>query len=433
MALSIPLMVNVAQSNIQVDVRFYNDEEARLLKSYPTKQEMAHLVSDGFQVPIEEFLTYYLFHRKRPGKAGWSSYPEIGRKCGNALALLDGFLDFNGTSISTPPDVGQQDIKITENIGESIGLAVVNQIHGLTAADWDKIPEQRGRHASPTFDFQLASDGTNIIRTDGSNAIQVETKGSSVLDNTEICNATKAQYGKIKKKKIKISEIEKDKKYPHPASIRYGTICAIGQSVSDPVTCLLVDPPSDGDASSAGVLRLLLRMQFIRDWITTISPRSPFAASLQTRLLALQTLDNPFTLSEIPLIRGDGEPFDFAVTAGHSQFFAFKSKVSTGTEGGIVVPLPDGKLFFLGITQALLDQAASQNFQEIIAYRAQSFSAIRTVDCVVSSGRFQAYGLEQSLSNIYTKTGAYVTFSLTGRLFYSNSGIVFGVLPTTRS
>ena len=67
------------------------------------------MVEHGLEISTEQFLTYYLFHRRRPGKPGWRHYREVGRHIGRAISCLDEWVDFNGESISTPPDVEFQD------------------------------------------------------------------------------------------------------------------------------------------------------------------------------------------------------------------------------------------------------------------------------------------------------------------------------------
>jgi len=158
--------------NIKVKVDFYDEEQKKKLLAYPTSQQIMDIIHNEVQIPIEEFLTYYLFHRKRPGKIGYRNYEELGKNIGKSLSDLEDFITFNGISIATPIDIGKQDLHITERVGESIGLSVVNRIHNISEADWDRIPETKG---FKVFDYQVASDGTLII--------QVETKGSSVDDN----------------------------------------------------------------------------------------------------------------------------------------------------------------------------------------------------------------------------------------------------------
>jgi hypothetical protein len=152
------------QDSIEVDVEFYDETEGAKLIAYPTGKLISGIVEHGLVVvPVAEFLTYYLFHRKRLGTPGYRDYHSIGKKLHVALASLDECVEFNGKSMSTGSATGRQLNEVSEHIGEGIGLAIASRLHGLTEADWSPIQEQRGQFASPTFDFQIASDGERFI------------------------------------------------------------------------------------------------------------------------------------------------------------------------------------------------------------------------------------------------------------------------------
>jgi hypothetical protein len=172
------LLSKIDQLHIDVDVDFYNETEKEKLLNYQTSDEIRRIVESPVSIPVSEFLTYYLFHKKRPAKSGWQNYREISSKVDRAFSEIEDFIDFNGQSIATAPDVGEQVKSITENIGESIGISVVNRIHSLTEADWGKIPEKGGRNAPRVFDYQY-----DQVASDAEMIIQVETKGSSVNNN----------------------------------------------------------------------------------------------------------------------------------------------------------------------------------------------------------------------------------------------------------
>ena len=191
--------MRLQQGFVQVEVRYYDDEQKEKLLFYPSAKKQKEIVDGTIKIPTEEFLTYYLFHKKRPGKVGFRSYSELGSKIGVALADLEGFIQFNGDSISVPEDVGYQDNAIAEHIGESIGLSVINRIHGLTEADWDKIPEIRGSKGEKTFDYQVASDGKNTI--------EVETKGSCPYDSAVKTSSIRSHKRSILEKKTAIKGV----------------------------------------------------------------------------------------------------------------------------------------------------------------------------------------------------------------------------------
>lgn len=278
MKLALTNLNELQQKTLTIKVDYYNDVEKVELSKYPRSERIRDVISKELEIPVTEFLTYYLFHKKRPGKIGWRDYQDVSKKIGRAISELEDFIVFNGKSIYIPKDVENQVPKITEHIGESIGLSVINRIHNLTEADWDKIPEYRGQGAFPTFDYgTIASDGKNII--------QVETKGSSIENSENITGTIKAQKSKIKEKKEKILNWEKEGNYPHSADIKYGTITAVDFRQDGNVKCWLLDPPfEDNIIPNPLKSKIINRVQFIRDWIYFISPRSQLSSALSTRL-----------------------------------------------------------------------------------------------------------------------------------------------------
>ncbi len=75
--------------------------------------------------------------------------------------------------------------------------------------------------------------------------------------------------------------------------------------------------------------------------------------------------------------------------------------------------------------------AASQSFGEIIDYSFPAGIAEKTVECVVSKARFEReFSQYVTLPDRVRKvSGGYFRFALAGKLHYSQSGLVFGVLP----
>src|ERR1044071_8206367 len=99
----------------------------------------------------------------------------------------------------------------------------------------------------------------------------MEAKGSAAVDNSRKTSSVSQHKKSIADKKKVISEEEQKNSYAFPADLRYGTIAVMGQSVADPVKCLLVDPPAEGDGKAAEGFRILQRVRFLRDWISFIS------------------------------------------------------------------------------------------------------------------------------------------------------------------
>jgi hypothetical protein len=416
-------IASVSQDTIRVDVAFYDGEEREKLLRYPTGSDIQALVESPINVPTSEFLSYFLFHRKRPGMKGYHDLHSIRHKLGVALSILDGGVEFNGHSICTADGVRHQLTEISEHLGEAIGLSVVSRIHGLTEADWAPIEERRGRGAPPTFDFQLASDGRHFV--------QVENKGSSVADNRILDSAIKEQKRRISEKKSKLRALGEKGSDPYPASLRYGTVTAMDPRKEGNVRCLLTDPPPGEIEYDLRNFRLVQRMRFLRDWISFVSVRSQLASALSTRVADLDAMRDPFELDRVPLRKGSGERFEFvpaAIAQQHSSFFSNKSRITDGPAGGVALQISKQALFLAGIREELVNIAANQNFEIILAYKAPAGTLRKTVECVFSKSRFRSLRLPSSVLNQVKESAGYSVIRLNGNIHYSPAGLVFGVL-----
>jgi hypothetical protein len=78
---------------VSILVDFYDDEEKKRLLGYQRAAEIVALAGTVVTVPLAEFLTYYLFYRKRPGKEGHRSYAELAKKTDKSLSDLEDFVD----------------------------------------------------------------------------------------------------------------------------------------------------------------------------------------------------------------------------------------------------------------------------------------------------------------------------------------------------
>lgn len=413
--------ITFPQQNILIDVAFYDDVEEKKLLTYTTASTMQQLVSNPVSLPTAEFLTYLLFHRKGPGRPGYKTYKAIGRKLRTALSILDECITFNGQSISTPPNLTKQLTEISEHVGEAIGLSIISRIHGLTEADWSILDSMKGRSALPSFDFQIASDGVTFV--------QVENKGSSVLDNSAHPPAVKAQYKKIQDKKYKLANLPTGKNDPYPASLRYGTIVALDPNPNGNVRCWLTDPPPDTIDQNPRNFRVTQRLTFIHEWISFLSPRSQLSASLSTRLADLKHINNPFDLNRIPLYKGNNDSFEYSIFGEQNfSFLSNKSRLINKMAGGIVVQFSDTQLMFLGIREELIQLVASQDFEDISNYKSESSSKTEQVKCVFSQRRFKTLRLPASMNIESNDMGGYQSFKLDGVIHFSAAGLVFGLL-----
>jgi len=410
----------IGKDNIRVEVGYYDEHERQKLDAYPSAPAIREMVSGGTQIPVSEFLTYYLFHRKRPGKPGYRSYSELSTQAHQAIVELHGWIEHNGASICASVGTSPFNNPTSERVGEALALPIVGRLHGLTEADWDKIPEGRDK----TFDYKIASDGKR--------AVEVEAKGSCIeVNDAHRPNAITKHKQNLDRKKANIAERLANAGKAYGDAVRYGVIASIDRRPDGTARCLLTDPPTDPPSRSPRSIRLLNRMAYIRDQIQFIAPHSHLATALNTRMAALETLADPRQLDGVPLVKGSGEPFSFWEYERdwhHSTFMASRSHVEDGPVGGTIVALGGAAMFFYGFQERLLTLAAEQRFDEVESYDFGSASVVKVVRCVVGARDAERLDLPDELRPKSPTRSGRVEFDAAGTLLYSRGGVVFGIV-----
>ena len=413
------------QKSVKINVSYYDETEKELLRQYPSSKQIEELVNNGIEIPMAEFLTYYWLYNKLSGAPEWADYKtiykDIEKDISKATFNFRGLIGCNGQSICglVDPSGLHKNNDLKEHIGEAAGLSLVSRIHGLTDMDWVPIKEEPVK----TLDFRY-----NIAST-GSEFIEVENKGSCVDDNSHLSDPIYSHKASIKEKKEDINRRILANNYPDPDSLRYGTIAAFDKTHD--MKCWILDPSSDRPQYDPHNFRLLTRMRFLRNWISFIAPLSQLTSALSTRVADLQNLSDPFELDGIKLLRRNEKPFNFSSSPFDQQstFWSHRAHIVDGPAGGIILQISDNELFLTGIREDLLILASEQNFKEIMNYKTYCGTISKTVECVFSGGRYKALHLPQNVLERTTKTGNYYSFKLSGKIHYSLSGLVFGILP----
>ncbi len=410
------------QDVVKVLVDYYDIDEESKFAQFPNAARIAELAGAEIEIPTNEFLTYYMFRRKRPGMPGLRNYRELASKMETSLRDLEGSVVFDGKTIHVAGRLGELDSHIAERIGEAAGLSVINRIHGMTEADWGRVPKGSGRNAGPSLDFEIGSDSRTLI--------QVETKGSYVPNNDRKTSTVSNHKASVLSKKGRLAGAI------HPSRrasvVRYGTIGVVG----DPghlLRCWLLDPPPDELTLDPERVRLLNRMAFLRDWISLVSARSTLAVALANRLGDLETMINPWELDGVPLRRGDGEPLELSFgmwPRERSTFFSNKSVVTDGPTGGVVIQGYGSRLFFVGMREDVLQLAAKQDFKGIAQYVSSAGSIRKRIECRVGENRFRQMRLPDGLRAAAERIGGYRRFQLWCELQFTNTGVAFGELET---
>lgn len=410
---------------IELDVEPYDKREEELLRGYSddVSRALDRMMRAPTAIPVSEFLTYYLLHRK--GRKGYRTLAEIQHRTVAAKGYLDEIVEFEHGSIHVADGDHGLPKDVTEHIGEAVGLSVISSIYSLTGADWEPIdvPVVAGVQVR-AMDFEIAATATQII--------QVETKGSAVASNINKSSAISNHKSSIEAKKSRILAMGSN--YPLRPAVKFGTITVVDSNHERRARCLLVDPEATQLAESPDVYRLLARTSFLSHWMSALSPRSHLAAALATRLRALLALPDPRELAGIPLVRGNGERFDEQLQASsntHSPFFAHRTRVAARPIGGVAFKLDESQLAFIGLREDLVRVAAEQDFANLSAYSADPESWSGSVTCVFHVNRLREMEMPQ-LERLGEGSKGYRTFNLQASLHQASSGLVLGFMTVPK-
>lgn len=221
--------------SLQLSVNYYNDEEAKLFKAYDNYTVIDQMIRHNLLISEDEFKSYMLF-TEYADEDGWRTYRDLADRVQHRLGDIEDFLDFSQGSIQTKmSSTRMNDSRMTERIGVSLGLSVVNKFHCLTEADWAITPNVYiGGKRVKDFDCQIP------MASDGSRFIQVENKGSINDDNNYKTSSVSNHYSSIKGKKESILDKEKIQGIARHQNIYYGTISVLDNHNTAKVW--LVDP-----------------------------------------------------------------------------------------------------------------------------------------------------------------------------------------------
>jgi hypothetical protein len=409
--------------NVEVAVEYYDAAEraAFLDGRYPA--QIANIAGRRIQVPISEILTYSLFYLKQHQSRTHPDIAAVARKVDRADAELSEWVQWDGNSLRVNDDSDSLDTSITRRLGDAVGMAVANDIHGLNDADWDFIEERPGRGGTMTLDWHVASDGDQHI--------EVETKGRVIADSAML-TGLKGAYDSIKAKKAAAAQPG----YHRPPALRYGTILAIDKNPGSTMHCRLVDPDGSSIKRDPKASRLINRVSWAINIVAIISRRSSFTVALNNRLAALEKLDDPFVLSGVPLLKGDGTTMDLDPKreTSYSPFFQHRSTVDEKPYGGVVTKFDKDHLLFFGLHEDWLSALAKQNFTKVLSMSFKPGTMQTKVHCLMSRRQFKQAKLKNRIE-VSEGDSPSVFFSLPSVIHTSAAGMAFGLvsLPSQSS
>lgn len=336
---------------LKINLDYYDGHKSLLAtgayKALGTAKKVKDFQKHG-SIPLSDFLNYFLIRRHE--NPGYATYLDRLNHIDKASMWLEDVLDISSTINWRPGSKREQ-----EGVGEAVSLSVANALFGLTAADWTTIPEQKGRNAHPTFDFEQTLVGI----TPQNSIVQIEAKGSFVLNNTLSSPAVKSHARNIAKKKTDIAS--KGAAYKHPAMAMYGMIAAI-----DPMNeakCWLLDPPVDLLEGNPRDIKVATRLEYVASIVSMLAPNAKLPRALQERAKLWREGAVSKQVESL-----EGHPF---TGDNYVEAYLAKSKIIMKEQDivGQIYEAESGRIFFLGLRGDLVRAAIKQDPEAIINAR----------------------------------------------------------------
>lgn len=402
-----------------IDVICYDTQHKDLLtnKPYPANA-IIELIKSPTEIHPADLLTYMMVHRKGSGPAEYSSIQNLRNYIRTMAEHSQLLVDFNGGSVRIQQNVSDVPGDITTRLGEAVGLCIIDKLHDLTLPDWTPIPELRGKGKSKkTLDFitNTASSSTQFI--------QIETKGAHVPDNNKKTGSVPHHKKSILGKKLAQRPLGVSN------TLYYGAIGSFDKDTTRNAKCWLLDPPGEFIDRSPVDYRVLARMTFIENWIRLIAPQSALSRDLYARLQKLNTSNDIFQYNKQHLKPKKTENYE-------NPFLSRNTFIKGENTGGLSIWIGNGQLAFVGFEAELFQQAMTQNFDELLTYRREAKTEVKTVNFSLPQyfiTRTPQYSGETAISkpigarNLKEINGN-ITFEMTGTLNYSQCGLVTGIL-----
>lgn len=339
--------------DLKLSVDYYNNAEKALFKSYPNFVTLTNLLNHDFSISKAEFVSYLMF-TEQADEDGWRTYPELKDRVQNRLGDIEDILNFSKGSIqSKQSSLRMNDSKMTERIGVSLGINVVNKLHGLTEADWaitDNVYIDGKRIKDFDYEIPLASDGTKFI--------QVENKGTVNNNNSFKTPSVSNHYSSIKAKKNSILAREQAQGIPLHQNIYYGTIGVLDSQNTAKVW--LVDPPTFEVKWNPIKFKLISRLIYYSKVFSEIGIHNRFQIALDKRIHQLFTAKDINEFNRVPL----DVPLPTYTYIKYNNFVNINNNEAIGT----FFFINSNEVFLLALTKVIIRLVLLQNFDGILEY-----------------------------------------------------------------
>jgi hypothetical protein len=411
-------------ADLKVSIGYFNEEHQKLFEAYPDATDIDALVKNGATISKEEFLGYMMF-KDQLVRVGHRTYDELSARIEHRLGDIDDYLTFGSGSVQAQFIGGDlHQTGITERVGVALGLCVVNKIHGLTQADWGKIPEAPGRAGHPTFDFEIP------IASTGNNFIQAENKGSAVQDNSDQRGTVDNHYKGILRKKKYLRDEEAKLNIPIHDNLYYGTIGVLDNQTNSTAKVWLVDPPAFNIEMEPRKYRLVSRLTYYLEEFKEIGLRPKILEALENRIKEIisskdyKTLDNNTIDENYP---AKGIPYLYM---GTSKNFA---SVDTNEAFGRVFLVERKQRtvpYLIAFPKALMRMIIKQNFEQILNYKYDPDFMRENVQVLMrfTKGDMLERNISEVLKFTFNEKKRSSEAVYFGKVNFSSDGKIFGVL-----
>lgn len=339
-----------------LSVDYYNAEEKRLFEDYPNFADIDRIVNANLRISREEFLTYMMFTEQADDE-GWRTYEDLRARIEHRLGDIDDYFELFEGSIKVKTSSKRiHNAGLTERVGVTLGLNVVNEIHGLTEADWeiteDRYNEDGERKKDFDYQYSIASDGEKFI--------QVENKGNVAENNTEKSSVS-AKKKSIKDKKEVLRAEEREIDIPLHQNLYYGTIGVLDSENTAKVW--LIDPPAFEMDIDPKKFKLITRLKFYLTVFQEINIHKRIRLGLEERIKDIENSDNyeEYNLKRLPNSDISFTYIQGGNFAGINTNQAFGRFFSIKTDDGY-------RLFLIALRKEIIKWVIYQDFDAILDY-----------------------------------------------------------------
>ncbi len=406
---------------INLSIEYYDTAQRNLFQGFPNAATLNNLVQNGITISRDEFLAYMMF-TEQMDRNGFRTYNDLQGRIRNRIGDIDDFLSFNNGSVQARI-IGNDMMQIgfTERIGVALGLCVINKIHGLTAADWKKIPTAPGRGGHPTFDFEIP------VASTGSNFIQAENKGSAVTDNLLQNASVQTHYRGIQTKKEYVRKEEAKRQIPIHQNLYYGTIGVLDNKANSIVKVWLVDPPAFEIEIKPKKYKLLARLHYYLDEFRNIGVREKIIKALEIRIKEIENSDDYLKFNNVhldyPPLRGFHLFMDGKMFAAVDLNEAF-GRIFLVVREQVVLP------YIIAYPKAIMRIIMQQNFESILNYEYNPDFIKDNVQVLLRLGLEDLVDkqLPSGMKFIFNERRKFYETTYFGKVSHSTDGRIFGLL-----